>query len=197
VIHFLCISSRPNWRPFLEKQWEKLASGNKLTVYENSARRIGEVRQQLLDESDPSAEWVAFIDDDDWQNPLRRVAVSSEADVVGSRVGYKVDPLRGRAQPYTTTELCIFNGAVVRRELAIRCRFPPVDRCEDTAWMAQIATYMTRGALIVPQHLSAWMCHGQNVANKASQLTFESPAPSYLSRQELQLASSCALPSPC
>ena len=192
MIHFLCCTSRPAWRPWLDQQWRKLQEGNKLTVMENSARTIGECRQLLLEGSDPEASHIAFIDDDDWQSPLRRVITSTDADVIGSRVGYKVNAMTGQAQPYTTTELCIFNGAVVRRELAMRCRFPPVDRCEDTAWMAAVYTNMTRGCFIVPQHLSAWMCHGQNIANKASLLTFESPTPSYITRQELELAKQCA-----
>jgi len=197
VIHFLCVTSRPAWRPFLDLQWRKLSEGNKLAIMENSARTIGECRQQLLDDSDPECSHVAFIDDDDWQSPLRRVITCADADVIGSRVGYKVNAVTGRSQAYTTTELCIFNGAVIRRELALRCRFPPVDRCEDTAWMAQVFGYMTRGAFIVPQHLSAWMCHGQNITNKASQLTFESPSPSYITRTELELAKRCASSPSC
>lgn len=189
-IHFLCVSNRPHWRSFLELQWKKLAEGNKLTVMENTLT-IGEARQQLLDASDPECSHVAFIDDDDWQNPLRRIALS-DVDVIGSRVGFKMNPLTRRAQPYTTTELCIFNGAIVRRELAMRCRFPPVSKCEDTAWMAAIYTHMTRGCLIVPQHLSGWMCHGQNISNKSSMLTFESPGPSYVTREEWEVAAACS-----
>lgn len=192
MIHFLCVTNRPHWRRWLDFQWTKLADGNKLTVMENSARTIGACRQLLLDSSDPAAEYIAFIDDDDWQNPLRRVIVSSDADVIGSRVGSKVNVATGASQPYTTRELCIFNGAIVRRELALKCRFPPVDRCEDTAWMAQVFSNMTRGCFIVPQHLSAWMCHGGNVSNRASQLTFESPRPHYVTAAELELAQGCA-----
>ena len=192
MIHFLCVTNRPRWRPWLEHQWSKLAEGNKLTVMENSARRIGECRQLLLQDSDPSAEYVAFIDDDDWQNPLRRVIVSSDADVIGSRVGSKVNVRSGSSQPFTTGELCIFNGAIIRRELAMKCSFPPVDRCEDTAWMASVFNNMIRGCFIVPQHLSAWMCHSANVANRASLMTFESPRPNYITGKELELARSCA-----
>ena len=191
MIHFLCVTSRPQWRPFLELQWRKLdKNGNKLTVMEN-ALTIGEARQQLLDASDPDASHIAFIDDDDWQSPLRAYP-ASDVDLMGSRVGFKMSPATRRAHPYTTTELCIFNGAVVRRDVALRCRFPPVNRCEDTAWMAAIYNVMTRGCLVVPQHLSGWMCHTQNISNKSSLLTFESPGPSYVSREEWEVAAACA-----
>lgn len=190
MIHFLCVTNRPQWRPWLKLQWSKISNGNKLTVLENTARTIGECRQQLLEESDPAASHVAFIDDDDWQNPMRGGA--NRAEITGSRSGYKVNPITGRARLYASHELVIFNGSVVERSLAMRCRFPPVDRAEDTAWIEQLARNMRYGAKVIPQHLSAWMCHGKNVTNRSSLLTFESAPPSYISRQELELAAECA-----
>jgi hypothetical protein len=197
VIHFLCVTNRPNWRPWLMSQWKKLdVYGNKLTIVEpEPGESLGAARNRALKLSDPNMRYVGFMDDDDWQSQNRGTSMRLNAwrpDVLGAREGLKVDVATGRSQLHRTVDLVVFNGAIIHRDLALACRFPYVNQAEDTAWMNQVAMSVATYTVVVPSPLSHWLCHGQNATNRASQLSFDGGRPSSITDKELELARACA-----
>lgn len=194
LVACLTVTNRPHWRKFVEHQVDKQAGCSSRThlVVENPPT-IAAGRTLLLKQArELRAKYVAWFDDDDWANPFRltfalnRFALSPDICAFGNVRSFFVSTATRRGLEYHAPEGIIFNGAVF--ELA--CVPEAFDEAlvvgEDTAWldrwMASLPSYYVNG---IPMH--AWLCHGENVTNRASARTFEQSLPFVISDDDWRL----------
>jgi hypothetical protein len=205
LVTCLCVThERHKWIPWVYAQVMKQTCGTDGRVFDSSA-----VPHQLSNRPcDPIAiapkrnialasvtsPYFAWFDDDDWSHPerLERCVELLEACpqlvAAGPVDAYKIDARTLAAQPYTTNEHLIFNGAVFRTSHWQRFSF--AERLavgEDTDWMMRGLRGQAYG--VVNKILSAWLCHTRNIANRADRILFERTYPAQLTAFKAELES--------
>jgi hypothetical protein len=143
-------------------------------------RRVGSKRNIALQES--HGEIITWFDDDDWQHPdkLAWLVEALHHDVLyaGACCGWFVDLAGWRCAPYRAPKgLMVFNSAGFRREAVRPLRFrEDLVRASDMHWMRQMATrYRGKATLIERDEMFFWLCHDQNISNRATTRCFPEP----------------------
>jgi glycosyltransferase involved in cell wall biosynthesis len=123
---------------------------------------------------------IAWFDDDDWQHPRRlsvlATALAGGAPVAGAARSWFVRLADGRAREHSAARGVVFNGLGVRRAALARVAFDERRaRAADSAWMAALRRELRSSPVVVPEHLSFWLCHRRNLSNPASRRSFGQP----------------------
>lgn len=133
------------------------AAGGAVSVealWNHGERPVGQLRQELLEHA--SAQYVCFVDDDDMvpENYVAAILpLLDGVDYVGFNVVISAGPLAGTVARHSlkfnewTNEPGSYLRAVshlnpLRRELALRARFPSEDYSEDYAWALQVRPHV-------------------------------------------------------
>jgi hypothetical protein len=176
----LTVTNRPRWIPWVTHQVKKQTYGNVEHMVIDGSRysSIGEARSAALKST--AARYIAWFDDDDWSAPERVTRamdwVVMGAGAVGNLSSWFVDVALGMkpAVRYPGYGHVIFNGAVFDRT-KMPAKFAPLSQGEDVRWVSTGATMAPHVSICELQHV--WLCHGENVTNKATFHTFDSPLP--------------------
>lgn len=180
----LTVTNRPRWIPWVNHQVAKQTYENIEHVVVDGSKygSVGEARNAALAQT--AARYVAWFDDDDWSHPdrIRRAMdwVIMGAGAVGNLSSWLVnatlkDPC---ACLYPGYGYVIFNGAVFDRQKMPRA-FQRSSSGEDVQW---VKTGSERAPHVsIPELQHVWLCHSQNVVNRASLHVFDYPLPSVVS----------------
>lgn len=129
--------------------------------------------------------YFAWFDDDDWSHPerlercVRLLEACPELVAAGPINAYKIDARTLKSDAYRTKEHVIFNWSVYRTEHWKRFRFDEkLAVAEDTDWNNRGMRGQAYG--VVNKILGAWLCHGENIANRASTIIFTERFPAQL-----------------
>jgi hypothetical protein len=138
--------------------------------------------------------YFAWFDDDDWSHPERleacvRLLEESPTLVAAGPVnGYKIDAGTLRADGQRTKDGIIFNGSVYRTSHWQPLTFnEALAVAEDTDWLKRGLRGQSYG--VVNRILSSWMCHSQNIANRADRIMFHERFPAQLMEFRAELES--------
>lgn len=192
----LCPTNRPAWRPWLEHQFDKQSWKDKRLFIDDSEATIPEKRTALLARARGLGfGYVAWFDDDDWQHQ-DRLAIGmcaapwsekyGKPHAVGNVRSWFISVETGKAVSYQAPEGIIFNGAVFKLDKCPEAFERARHTGEDTEWLAQWHRRKP-SYLIVPTPLSMWLCHRQNVTNRAETRAFTETPPPLINETEWRL----------
>jgi glycosyltransferase involved in cell wall biosynthesis len=181
LVACLTVTNRPRWIPWVNHQVSKQTYENTTHVVIDGSKydSIGEARNAAL--ASTQAKYVAWFDDDDWSHPdrIRRAMdwVMMGAGACGNLSSWLVDAKLGPkcSLIYPGYGYVIFNGAVFDRT-KMPVRFTASSSGEDVQWVSSGAKRAPHVSIPELQHV--WLCHGQNVVNRASLHVFDYPLPS-------------------
>lgn len=197
LVSCLCVTeSRPEFWPWLYWGFDKQDHGRRELVVVDSSPdplatedpRVRVIRslpgtsvaaKRNVALGAASGSVVAWFDDDDWQHPRRLSllvgALATGAALAGSTQSWFVQASTRTARRYRCEMGVIFNGLAATTAAIGGLRFDERKRrAADTSWVRSL-TAGAGGTEVVPEVLSWWLCHRQNLSNPAVKYVFPEP----------------------
>jgi hypothetical protein len=194
LVACLCATNRPEWRPWLQYQFDKQTFKDKtLFINDDPIETLGNKRTRLLNQAlKENPRYIAWFDDDDWSFRYRlQIAIeimerNPTYEAVGNFRSYFVNPKTRKCADYCASEGIIFNGAVFRAQNVPRI-FSAISAKEDTNWLKNWHL-INPSYLIVAPLIHMWMCHDKNVTNRVTERSFDLMLqPNLISEEEWKL----------
>lgn len=195
LVACLACTSRPEWRPWLLRQYEKQTWPEKELFIDDGEGLIPEKRTRLLARAKAAGvRWIAWFDDDDWSSEDRLGACVMQLSTnpylrpaaVGNVRSYMVHVGTRKGITYHAPEGIIFNGAVFEIAHCPQTFSLGLPTGEDTDWLERWhrrrPTYLVLG-----QPLSVWLCHKKNITNRSDTRSYTENVPNLISEEEWNL----------
>ena len=127
--------------------------------------------------AEATGDFVAWIDDDDWQHPQRLTILHdllTEAGAAGSTFVWFVDVARQRHQVRRfRLKRPLFNSLLVRSDVATAVPFDTgVAQGSDIEWTKRV---LAAGSAVYRPPLTFLLCHNANIGNRRTRRQFNRP----------------------